>query len=301
MGQRVAPVSDQGPRGEEMFGSNVGESMPDPIQSWAEHRTRALARRPGSSAIFTYLLDADDDLAGEFDVRMRISARQGTTVRVLAAQAGPCDLAPALDAARGGFGLLILDGIVAVETRIGERTASELIGAGDLLQAADHRSEEMLERSDAWRALLDTRFALLDSEFAERVRPWPQIALAMLRRVSRRTTDVDAMRAIVSHPRLEVRLDLLFWHFAARWGRVEPGGIRLLLPLTHRLLGQLVAAERPSISHALARLSGTGLVTGAACDLHLRGSLDEHLEALTDRTPRLDRGDKERRTHGRSA
>ena len=53
------------------------------------------------------------------------------------------------------------------------------------------------------------------------------------------------MRAIACQPRLEVRLVLFFWHLAARWGRVEPNGIRLTLPLTHRLLGQLVAAERP--------------------------------------------------------
>ena len=59
------------------------------------------------------------------------------------------------------------------------------------------------------------------------------------------------LRAISCQPQLEVRLVLLLWHLAARWGRVEPTGIRLWLPLTHRLLGQLVAAERPSISHAL--------------------------------------------------
>ncbi len=75
-------------------------------------------------------------------------------------------------------------------------------------------------------------------------------------------------------------VDLLFWHLAARWGRVEPSGIRLTLPLTHRLLGQLVAAERPSISHALGRLSHAGLVTGNPGDWHLHGSVDSHLESL---------------------
>ena len=75
------------------------------------------------------------------------------------------------------------------------------------------------------------------------------------------------LRAITSQPRLEVRLVLLLWHLAARWGRVEPSGVRLSLPLTHRLLGQLVAAERPSISHALKRLAQAGLVTGATDDL----------------------------------
>jgi len=95
---------------------------------------------------------------------------------------------------------------------------------------------------------------------------------------------MDVPRPILSQPRLEVRLVLLLWHFAARWGRVEPAGIRLCLPLTHRLLGHLVAAERPSVSHALKRLEDSGLVTGSTIDLHLNGSLEGHLDALIERS-----------------
>jgi CRP/FNR family cyclic AMP-dependent transcriptional regulator len=95
------------------------------------------------------------------------------------------------------------------------------------------------------------------------------------------------LRAISCQPRLEVRLVLFLWHLAARWGRVEPTGIRLMLPLTHRLLGQLVAAERPSISHALGRLADAGLVSGTAGDWHLHGSLDDHLERLTEGSTHL--------------
>ncbi len=119
------------------------------------------------------------------------------------------------------------------------------------------------------------------------MRPWPQIGEALLRRAGKRIADADALRAIACQPRLEVRLALLLWHLAARWGRVEPTGIRLTLPLTHRLLGQLVAAERPSVSHALARLSHGGLVTGSAGDLHLHGSLEDHLDALSHRPSSL--------------
>ena len=87
-------------------------------------------------------------------------------------------------------------------------------------------------------------------------------------------------RAIACQPRLEVRLALVLWHLAARWGKVELGGIRLSLPLTHRLLGQLVGAERPSVSHALARLAEAGLVTGRGDEWHLHGSLEHHLASL---------------------
>ena len=248
----------------------------------------ALARRkPESTPLYAYVLDADADLAEEFDLRSRVAARQLATARVLHAAVGDCDLSAWFEAVGHGPGLLILDGVVAYQTRVGDRTALELVGSGDLLQRPVQRGDDLLERGDAWRVLCPTRFALLDDAFSERVRPWPQIVQELLRRSGRRTADVDALRAITCQPRLEVRLVLLLWHLAARWGRVEPAGIRVTLPLTHRLLGQLVAAERPSISHALSRLGHAGLVTGTAGDLHLHGTIDQHLEALLERTTSL--------------
>jgi hypothetical protein len=247
-------------------------------------QTDGSARRQADArSLYGYLLDLDDDLAEEFDVRSRVSARHLATSKLLEADVGESDLGNWLEAARGGMGLLVLEGMLTFEMRVGDRTTSELLGAGDLLQPPSGRVGELLEGLAAWRVLCPTRLALLDADFADRVRPWPQIAQAMMRRASRRTTDVNVVRAITAQPRLEVRLDLLLWHLAGRWGRVEPAGIRLSLPLTHRLLGQLAAAERPSISHALSRLSHAGLVTGSTGDLHLHGSLDEHLELLVHR------------------
>jgi CRP-like cAMP-binding protein len=240
-------------------------------------------RQPESSALYAYLLDVDDDLAACFDVRMRLAARQLATARVLEAPVGNCDLGPLFAAAGAGPGLLVLEGLVAFETSVGDRTATELLGAGDLLQPPSARVDDLLQRMDGWRILCATRFALLDADFADRVRPWPQITSELLRRSGRRLADIDALRAITSQPRLEVRLTLLLWHLSSRWGRVDPTGIHLTLPLTHRLLGRLVGAERPSISHALGRLAHTGLVTGGAGDMHLHGTLDEHLEALLER------------------
>jgi CRP-like cAMP-binding protein len=234
------------------------------------------------------VLDADDDLAEELDVRMRLGAARVATAKVLEAQVGECELTPWLGAVGHGPGLLILDGLVAVHTRVADRTVTELLGAGDLLQPPTARMDDMIERRSSWVALQPARFALLDDEFAQRVLPWPQIAQALLRRSERRAGDLAVLRAISCQPRLEVRLVLMLWHLAARWGRVEPAGLRVTLPLTHRLLGQLVAAERPSISHALGRLARVGLVTGKAGDWHLHGSLDEHVESLIDRTSHLE-------------
>jgi CRP/FNR family cyclic AMP-dependent transcriptional regulator len=237
--------------------------------------------RPQAS--YCYLLDADTDLAQEFDLRMRVVARQAATVVVFEIPLGEHLPTDWLEPNMGGLGLLLLDGVIAVEVQVGDRTATELMGAGDLLQPRPPDGDDLLEHLDGWHVLLPARVAVLDAGFAERARPWPQITLALLRRTGKRACDLDIQRAIASQPRLEVRLALMLWHLATRWGRVELGGIRLSLPLTHRLLGQLVGAERPSVSHALARLAEAELVTGRGDEWHLHGTLEHHLGCLAGR------------------
>ncbi|HEY7622079.1 MAG TPA: Crp/Fnr family transcriptional regulator [Solirubrobacteraceae bacterium] len=257
---------------------------PSRRERWAsEGGPGALRGRLRPPASYCYLLDADTDLAQEFDLRMRVVARQVATAVVFEIPIGEHLPSDWLTPDAGGLGLLLLDGVIAIEVHVGDRTATELMGAGDLLQPHEPNIDELLEHVDGWHVLLPARVAVLDAAFAERVRPWPQIALALLRRAGRRACDLDVQRAIACQPRLEVRLALMLWHLAARWGRVEMGGIRLSLPLTHRLLGQLVGAERPSVSHALARLAEAELVTGRGDEWHLHGTLAQHLACLAER------------------
>jgi hypothetical protein len=54
------------------------------------------------------------------------------------------------------------------------------------------------------------------------------------------------------------RLTALFWHLADRWGRVSINGVIVPLALTHRMLGQLVGARRPTVSTALSKLADRG-------------------------------------------
>lgn len=238
-------------------------------------------QRPRAS--YCYLLDADADLAQEFDIRMRMVVRQVATVVVFEIGVGDCDPAQWSSPGAASPGMLLLDGTIAVDVQVGNRTATELLGPGDLLQPWDPGADELLERSAKWHVLLPGRVAILDAGFAERIRPWPQILLALLRRAGKRASDLDVQRAIACQPRLEVRLALLLWHLGARWGKVEPGGVRISLPLTHRLLGQLIGAERPSVSHALGRLAEAGLVTGRADEWHLHGTVEHHLACLMGR------------------
>jgi CRP/FNR family cyclic AMP-dependent transcriptional regulator len=240
-------------------------------------------RPPSRAASYAYLFDLDDDLAQELDLRMRAVARQVATVRVSEIVAGDWEPSDWLEGREGGLGLLVVDGLIAMDTEVCGRVATELLGAGDLLQPVERTHEELVERHRSWRVLATARLAHLDADFADRVRPWPLLTQALLRRATRRAADLDLQRAIACHPRLDVRITLCLWNLAGRWGRVEPGGICLRLPLTHRLLGQLVGAERPSISHALTRLAHAGIVTGHGVEWHLHGTIDAQLDALSRR------------------
>jgi CRP-like cAMP-binding protein len=249
-----------------------------------EHLGRAACIGEGS---LKCLLDIDSDLADELDRGVLRAARGAAVALTFQTEPGRLPVPEWLEDAAPGPGVLVLDGVLVVEVRVGDRNASELIGAGDLIQPglADHADH--LSCDVAWRALEPSHFALLDAAFAKRVRFWPQITYELLHRASRRTARLNVQRAIASQPRLEVRLALLLWHLAARWGKVERGGLLLPLPLTHQLLGRLVGAERPSVSHALARLAQTGLVTGHGDEWHLHGDLRTQLPGmLAGRGPR---------------
>jgi CRP/FNR family transcriptional regulator, cyclic AMP receptor protein len=245
----------------------------------------AFGRRPtgrtrAAALLVPYLLDIDTDLAEGLDARSRLAARPAATAAVFGADAGPIVLAEPLQRVADGPGLLVLDGVIVSNVRVGDRVASELLGPGDLVEPDEGDRDELVAGTTEWRALQPARFAILDGAFAHRVQRWPQLTHELLRRVERRARNLNVQRAISSQPRLEVRLTLLLWHLASRWGRVEPGGIRLPLPLTHQLMGRLIGAERPSVSHALARLSRTGVVTGHGDEWHLHGDIDDVLRPL---------------------
>src|SRR5436190_15072104 len=215
------------------------------------------------------------------DVAMRQVARRAATAVVFGAGPGNINLNSWLAITAGGPGLLVLAGTVVSYTRVVDRVAAEMMGSGDLVQPPGAGTgDEFLEWESTWSVLQPARFAILDARFADQVRRWPQITHALLARTERRIEQMAIQRAIAAQPRLEVRLLLLLWHLAARWGKLEPGGVRLPLPLTHILLGRLVCAERPSVTHALKRLAVAGWIRGGEDGWHLRGTLQDHLAAL---------------------
>jgi hypothetical protein len=160
-----------------------------------------------------------------------------------------------------GFGLLVLSGLLSRRIGIGSRSAAELLGPGDVLRPWDHLTGPgALGVEPDWQVIAPARLALLGPEFARRAARYPSIASNLLDRVMRRSRYSVVNMAIVAEPRVETRLELLFWLLAERWGTVGPEGIRVDLPLTHALLAELVAAARPTVSTALSTLDSQGTI-----------------------------------------
>jgi CRP/FNR family transcriptional regulator, cyclic AMP receptor protein len=72
--------------------------------------------------------------------------------------------------------------------------------------------------------------------------------------------------AIVQQPRIDLRLHMLFWELADRWGTVHQDGVHVRLNLTHAMLSDLVAARRPTVTKALGELAARSAVVWTGSD-----------------------------------
>ena len=97
----------------------------------------------------------------------------------------------------------------------------------------------------------------------------------LISRAVRRSHSLAVLLAASSLLRVEDRLAVVLWHLADRWGRVTPEGVRLQLPLTHELLGELIGAQRATVTTALTQLSESGSVVRNPDGSWLLGRLEE--------------------------
>ena len=182
-----------------------------------------------------------------------------------------------------GIGLLVLDGLFIRRVGIDGRFGAELLSAGDLLRP--WQGEDIyaaLPHTTGWRVIERARVAVLDGEVATRLARYPSLTGAIAARALNRSRRLALMMAIIHHPRIETRLHMLLWHLADRWGRVRPAGVALSLRLSHSVLADLVAAQRPSVSASLKRLSDRGLVASLDGGWLLCGDPPSELLELQD-------------------
>lgn len=206
------------------------------------------------------ILSVDPDLVRGVPSRLRPAARRAClagTRRIPRGEWRPWGEQPD----PGGFGLLVVSGHLVRRVGRGERFGAELLGPGDLLRPWQTiGSAASLPFEPRWSAITPVELAILDADFARRAAPFPAIAIQLVDRATLRSRHLAVAIAIVQQPRIEDRLLRLFWSYADRWGTVGTEGVSIEVPLTHGLLAELAAAQRPTVSTALGRMARSGLV-----------------------------------------
>ena len=214
-----------------------------------------------NSAGFVRVLLEDPDLAEAVAPDRRERAIDECTARELRLPAGSWDAGRTAEL-DGGIGLLVLEGLLVRRVGLDGRYSAELLGEGDVLRPWQEENERhsMLALTSGWTVVGPTRTALLDERASQQLMRYPALAERLFARAIDRARHLAVQLAIVHQSRVDVRLQMLFWHFAARWGRVRSDGTAIPLRLTHAVLADLVGARRPTVTSALSDLARRGVV-----------------------------------------
>lgn len=203
-----------------------------------------------------HVLAEDRDLAEQLDADRLDGAVQDCVARAVEFRAG--DWPPRQEVVaelRSGLALLLLDGMLVRRVGVAGRVGSELLGEGDVIRPWQEEDVGLTTHSGGWKALRRGRMAVLDRDFALRAAPYPEVISALFGRAIRRSRYMAVTMAIMHQPRVDVRLHMLLWELAVRWGHVHTDGVHLPVRLTHSTLGELVAARRPTVTKALGELA----------------------------------------------
>ncbi|MDQ6835938.1 MAG: Crp/Fnr family transcriptional regulator [Actinomycetota bacterium] len=204
------------------------------------------------------ILEEDPELAEAIDPELRSQATEAIVTREIRLEPGAWRPPPA--AFENGLGVLVLEGILIHRVGLEKRFGVELIGEGDLLRPPPWHPESTLTLTNDWLVLDPVRVAVLDERFVRQLAQFPQLGGRLVSRATQRSRQLAVNMAIVHQARVDVRLHMLFWHLAGRWGRVRRDGIIVPLRLTHAVLSDLVAARRPTVTSALSDLARRGIV-----------------------------------------
>jgi CRP-like cAMP-binding protein len=114
---------------------------------------------------------------------------------------------------------------------------------------------------EALEAILDSRLTLLPERIVTLLLELPGVGDALLREVAetlRRKQDSIANFGHVRHVE-RVRRKLL--QLARDYGRVTGDGVKLDLPLTHALLGEMIGSERETVTRGIDQLESVGFLS----------------------------------------
>jgi hypothetical protein len=224
--------------------------------------TAASASQPRPAGSGRPLLELDPELGQLLNDERRQAAERELWVRVTGFPIGEWDGGRLADADPAHLGLLLVEGVLAREVVLWDTVSTELLGPGDVVRPWHIEGlPQLLPVTVRWNALASVRLALIDRRTASLLVRYPEIGAVIVDRLSERAQRLAITQAISQLNRVDRRLLALFWHLAERWGRVARDGIAVPLVLSHRLIGELVGARRPTVSTALAELARAGQLT----------------------------------------
>ena len=208
------------------------------------------------------VLDEDPDLGDRLTTEDRAHAAEAAVARVETLDVGVWSEPEDPGRYRDGYGLLVLDGVLARRVHLDRFECTELLGQGDLLRPWTFEGETVasIPSRVKWTVIEPVRLAALDRRFAAATARWPELTAALMDRIVKRARWLAFQLAVGHLVRVDMRLLVILWHYADRWGRMTPDGAHLAMPLTHGVLAGIVGARRPSVTTALGRLQQDGLI-----------------------------------------
>lgn len=205
------------------------------------------------------LLDVDPDLGAELTEAEFHQARHHAVVEVASLEPGMHD--PQQIGDSGLLGLLIIEGLLIRQVQVAERRCGELVGPGSIVRPWDNFGEYAPVAFEvSWRVLEPVELVLLDSRLVLLGARWPELIHGILCRAVERCQGLAFDVAIHSLRHIELRLLVLFWHLADRFGRVTSEGTVVPLPLSHSDIAELIGSQRPSVSVHLSKMAKDGVV-----------------------------------------
>jgi hypothetical protein len=206
------------------------------------------------------LLQLDPDLGEDLDAA-DLAVAQRLLVPVTTARVGSWRPSRRLISRPDDLGFLVVEGLLMRRVMIAETRCTELLGRGDVLRpwSMDAAEVSSVPIEADWRVVDQTaRLAVLDRNVTRQLGRWPPVTCELFDRTVRRARWLSFQLAVCHTKYVHTRLLMILWHFADRWGRVRPDGVLVELQLSHRTLGEIVGARRPTVTSALGELRDQG-------------------------------------------
>jgi hypothetical protein len=207
------------------------------------------------------LLACEPELAHGMNPDERALASQAIPVQVATLQPGAWR-PKAEPPEPGHLGFLVTKGAFIRRIQVGSGSSVELLGQGALLRPWQEDISSFC--SSSWEVVDTAGLAQLGPRVGQSLAQWPVLGSNLVARAMRRSRAAAADAAIASIVGIEERLLRLLWQLSETFGRVEQDGVHLTVRLPHRLLAEMTAARRPTVTTALTNLRGAGKIARAS-------------------------------------